>query len=725
MGHHAHWQFSASTIRSGPGDALKGPFERWHSWQPFSRLTISARMMALVLTLAAPLNLVIMAVIWHLSEAAKETQRTSLLYTARLVAAAADAKLSEYTALANMLARSPALIEGNLDVFEAEARRAFASAPEALVAVADLEGQLLINSASQSGERLPVRSHPGLATQKRAIETGLATISGVRQGVICQDWVISIDVPIFKDGQPVRTLAVAVKAQSFFRLLNDQQIPRNWLAGIMDRQGFFIARVPGNDRYTGQLASESWRRVKDQDGVFELVSLEGDELVNANAHSPVGGWVIGIAVKKAEMQAAAWNAISWATILGGGFSALSLLFASAIARSMTRPIDELRRKAAMLVEPAAAMTLRGPPEVRELCQALEQSAAKRDRSERALRESEERFRGIFERAGTGIAISDLEGRFCYCNPAYSKMLGYSEQELRQLAFPKLVHSEDRDANLLQCRRLIAEEIPSFNIVNRYAGKDGKLLWVDKHVFLLRDPAGQPRNMAVYVRDITERKRYVDQIRLLMHEVNHRSKNMLTLVQAIARQTLAVKHEDFLERFGARVQALAASQDLLVKNAWAGADVADLVRSQLGHFGDLIGRRIELRGPQLFVSAHAAQAIGMALHELGTNAGKYGALTSEDGRVEISWSLQYGKKGEAFYIMSWLERCGRPIVAPSKRGFGSTVISEVTAKSLGATVDLDFPVTGLTWRLQCAAGEVLDEIGFARDCKRAPHMHGVS
>jgi PAS domain S-box-containing protein len=712
MSHQAQWRFFMGAAQSAPGDALDRQFARWRSWLPFSRLTIAARMMAIVLTLAVPLNLVIIAVIWHLSEGAMETQRASLLYTARSVAAAADAKLGEYIALAQALARSPALLEDNLDGFEAEARRIFASTAEAWVMVADLAGQQLINTGGRPGQRLPPRNATGLATQKRAFEARSIIIGGPQYGAVSQSWLVNIEVPIFKDGEPVRALAVAVKAQSFFQLLNDQQIPRNWLAGIVDGQGRFIARVPSNGRYVGELASESWRKVKDQDGVFELVSLEGDELVDANAHSPVSGWLIGIAVKKAEMQAAVWNAIRWATILGGGFSVLSLFFAGAIARSITRPIEELRGKASVLLaEPAPAMALYGPPEVRELCQALKQSAANRDRSDQALRESEERFRGIFERAGTGIAITDFGGRFCYCNPAYIKILGYTEQELRQLAFPKLVHPEDRDANMSQCQRLIAREIPSFDIVNRYVGKDGKPLWVDKHVFLLRDSASRPCNMAVLVTDITERKRHEDQIRLLMHEVNHRSKNMLTLVQAIARQTLAAKHEDFLERFGARVQALAASQDLLVKNAWTGADVEDLVRSQLAHFEDLIGRQIELQGPQLFVSAQAAQTIGMALHELATNAGKYGALASGDGRIEISWSMQHGKTGEAF-IMSWREQCAHPVVAPSKHGFGSTVICEVTNRSLGATVDLDFPVTGLTWRLQCAAGEVLDRIDLA-------------
>jgi PAS domain S-box-containing protein len=844
MNYHLSWLRSAAAIGDGMHNAACRLLGRWLSVPLFSRLTIAARIIAIVLTFAVPLNLVIFAVIWHVSEAAIETQRASLLYTARSVAAAADAKLGEYMALAQALARSPALLEENLDSFEAEARRIFASAPDAWVVVADLAGQQLINTASQPGRPLPVRNAIGLAAQKRAFETRSAIISDVQHGTVSQSWIVGIDVPIFKNGRPVCALAIGVRAQSFFRLLNDQQIPKNWLAAIVDREHRFIARVPGNDRYTGQLASESWRKVKDQDGVFEPVSLEGDLLVNANAHSPVSGWLIGIAVKKSEMQAAAWNTIRWATIPGGGFSVLSLLFAGAIARSITRPIEELRRRASVLVvEPAPAMPLRGPPEVNELYQALRQSAAKRKRSDQTLRESEEklrlamdaaklgiwrwdkgtgtkelqwdnrcralfgvapdarvtyetwanailpedrdrtqanvaraldpgdphddtvcefrvrhpdgtvlwlsstgraffepdpaspsgrrvvfksgavrdvtdvraaeaalraseeRFRGIYEHAGTGIAIVDLEGRFQSCNPAYSKMLGYSEEELRDLHSADIQHPDDRNTNAEEVRLLVEEKIPSFEIVNRYLGKDGKSIWVHKYVSLLRDPSGTPTHRIGLVTDITERKRQEDQIALLMREVNHLSKNMLTLVQAIARQTLAANTEDFLDRFGRRIEALAAGQDLLVKNAWKGVGLNELIRSQLAPFEDLIGTRIGLEGQDIFVSAHAAQAIGMALHELATNAGKYGALSGADGRVDIAWQLQRGEKDEAIFVMTWREQAAHPVRAPAKLGFGSSVICKLAEMSLGARVELCFAVTGLTWQLRCAAEEV--------------------
>src|SRR5262249_8046518 len=138
------------------------------------------------------------------------------------------------------------------------------------------------------------------------------------------------------------------------------------------------------------------------------------------------------------------------------------------------------------------------------------------------------------------------------------------------------------------------------------------------------------------RDITGRKRAEEQLRLLMREMNHRAKNMLGVVDAIAHQTATRNPDDFIERFSERIQALAANQDLLVRNEWKGVEVESLVRAQLAHFADLIGSRIAVQGLPLRLNPVGAQAIGLALHELATNAGKYGALSNDAGRVDIRW-----------------------------------------------------------------------------------------
>jgi two-component sensor histidine kinase len=167
-------------------------------------------------------------------------------------------------------------------------------------------------------------------------------------------------------------------------------------------------------------------------------------------------------------------------------------------------------------------------------------------------------------------------------------------------------------------------------------------------------------------DITERKRrgeerkqQEERERLLMREVNHRAKNLLSVVDAIAHQTVP---EDFVERFSDRIRGLSANQDLLVRNEWKGVEISGLVHTQLAHFADLIGRRIAVDGPRLRVNANVAQAIGLALHELATNAAKYGALSTEMGRVDI----RFGTEGETF-TMNWSERGGCPCLHRSGAG----------------------------------------------------------
>jgi PAS domain S-box-containing protein len=148
------------------------------------------------------------------------------------------------------------------------------------------------------------------------------------------------------------------------------------------------------------------------------------------------------------------------------------------------------------------------------------------KAEEKLRTSEERYRGIFQNAGTGIAILDTEGRFKSCNPAYEAMLGYTQEEFRALASPGLVHPEDREDYLANIRRLLSEEVPTFEVLNRYVRKNGETLWVHKHVSLSPDAAGRPSNIVVLVTDMTAHKLHEEHTQFLLREINHRSKNML-------------------------------------------------------------------------------------------------------------------------------------------------------------------------------------------------------
>lgn len=230
-------------------------------------------------------------------------------------------------------------------------------------------------------------------------------------------------------------------------------------------------------------------------------------------------------------------------------------------------------------------------------------------------------------------------------------------------------------------------------------------WVEAHGRAHFEGAGRERravSMVGTVQDITERKEREEREHLLVCEMNHRVKNILSVVDAIAHQTAARKPEDFAERFSERIRALSANQDLLFRNEWKGVDVEDLVRAQLSHFADLIGSRIVVDGHKLRFNAVGAQAIGLALHELATNAGKYGALSTDAGRVDVGWRLD----GDSF-TMSWKERDGPAVRPPGRRGFGSTVIDAMVRRTVDGEVQLGYAPSGLEWRLTCPAANALE------------------
>lgn len=330
----------------------------------------------------------------------------------------------------------------------------------------------------------------------------------------------------------------------------------------------------------------------------------------------------------------------------------------------------------------------------------------RKRFEEQLLASEERFRGIFENAPTGISISDIGGSFIHCNPAYERLLGYSMEELRNVPFASVVHPNDRAANLAEMHRLVAGELAYFEIFNRSLHKSGRTVWVHKFVLLLKDRQGVPVNIVALVTDMTERKHQEEQIRLLMREVNHRSKNLLAVVQSVARQTAAGDPQRFAERFSERLQGLSASHDLLVHSAWQGVGIEELVTSQLSHFSGLVGRRITIAGPPLRINASAAQSLGMALHELAANAGKYGALSTGEGHVAVSWRVEGGNVARRLFL-EWLEHGGPAVSPPLHSGLGTLILTRLAEQSLGASVKLDFTPGGVSWRLSAPLDRVME------------------
>jgi len=232
-------------------------------------------------------------------------------------------------------------------------------------------------------------------------------------------------------------------------------------------------------------------------------------------------------------------------------------------------------------------------------------------------------------------------------------------------------------------------------------------WHDLHIEPLRNEAGDVVGLTCASVDVTERKEGEAHLRLLLRELTHRSKNLLAVIQAMARQT--ARHtgsvETFLTQFGARLQALAASHDLLIRESWYGASLGELVRSQLGVYLDGMAAQVSIEGPAIAIKPEAAQNLGLALHELAVNAAKFGALSVPAGRVAITWNRVENIDGSAVEL-DWREKLGPKVKARRRKGFGSMVIERNLARALDARVELEFDPDGLHCHIVIPANQIL-------------------
>ncbi len=324
-------------------------------------------------------------------------------------------------------------------------------------------------------------------------------------------------------------------------------------------------------------------------------------------------------------------------------------------------------------------------------------------AEQALQASNDRLQLALDAARLGSFQHDRLSGVLSWDRRLKEIYGIDESEVHVEDFMKRVHPDD--AELVWTFVNTAPQAPENpSVLEHRILRGGEIRWLQVHRLAYFEGAGRGRHATREVgtvQDITERKEREEKERLLMREINHRAKNMLSVVEAVAHQTAAKNPEDFIERFSERIQALSANQDLLVRNEWKGVYIGDLVQAQLAHFADLIGSRIAVHGPRLRLNPASVQAIGLALHELSTNAAKYGALSTDRGSVDVSWGSHDGT-----LTMSWIER-DSAASPPKQRGFGTIVMEAMAERTVGGEVELDYAPSGVTWRLTCPVANVLE------------------
>jgi PAS domain S-box-containing protein len=315
-------------------------------------------------------------------------------------------------------------------------------------------------------------------------------------------------------------------------------------------------------------------------------------------------------------------------------------------------------------------------------------------AERARYRAEEetrRLAAIVESSDDAIVSKDLNSIVTSWNYGAERLFGYKAAEVVgkhiSILFPPDKVSEEIDI-LARIRR--GERIEQYETVRRR--KDGTLFDVSLTVSPVKDENGRIVGAAKIARDITDRKRAEAQRELLVAELSHRVKNTLATVISIQQQSFskALSIEDARHSFGARIRALAQTHGRLAEGAWAGVALKTLLHDELAPYSGDDGGNIRIDGPAVTLTPKSALTLGMAVHELATNAAKYGALSVKNGLIAIAWTIESG-----VLTIHWTERGGPRVTQPSRSGFGRVLLERALASDLQGEVSMDFAPQGLT------------------------------
>jgi PAS domain S-box-containing protein len=305
---------------------------------------------------------------------------------------------------------------------------------------------------------------------------------------------------------------------------------------------------------------------------------------------------------------------------------------------------------------------------------------------------------VVETSDDAIISKNLDGIITSWNKGAERIFGYMAEEIIgksvKVLIPRENHAEE-DTILERIRR--GQRIEHYETIRQR--KHGSLINVSLTVSPVADPQGKIVGASKIARDITERTRTEAQISLLAREAEHRTKNILATVQATVHLTQSETIDGLKSTIEGRIQALANVHALFVQSRWEGANLSKLVTQELSPYCQDVEARARIEGPDLLLEPYAAQTIAITLHELATNAAKYGALSVPDGRVHVAWS----GVDKAHLILRWTETGGRLVTPPTRKGFGTRVMERMIREQLKGKMQFEWRADGLVCEIVLPAG----------------------
>ena len=597
-------------------------------------------------------------------------------------ASALDAKGP--AAVLKVLAASEPADRANLVAFSAKLEAIEAGAGLS-IALRDASGAVLAaprSFAARNIAALPV--FPG--------EPGMSGVSGY----IAAQASIAMNLPLAIPAGASLTVLVPVSA--IRATLARTPLPAGWNATAFDKEGVILARSARNDEFAGRKAVDDFLTTLDSpEGTWTGANLEGIASFVAFSRSRQTGWRVAVAMPQVLLAAPLRWSLSILGLAGVALAALALLLAWTAGRRITEAAGAL---ASAPDRPGGESNGTGVREFDVAGRRLTQVSQGLRESGEALSASEARLRTIIDTVPVGLVLAEADGRIVEGNAAFAQMLRHDathppnldshagwvafHEDGRQVAsrdYPLAqVLSGARDRAELECH---------------YRRGDGSMLWIKIVAAPLRGRNGEIAGAVVGILDIDDMKTAQARQQLMNRELHHRVKNTLATVQGIANLTArsAKDIDAFRQTFAGRIISLSRTHTLLVENAWGFIPLTELLRQETDPYQAGGEARISLAGSEVMLPSDVALALGMAFHELSTNALKYGALSMPDGRIGIEWRIETPVEGRVL-VMQWTESGGPAVVAPMRTGFGSQLLTSILARQLKGAVDVNYAPGGL-------------------------------
>lgn len=677
--------------------------------------SLRAHLIGLLLASLLPTLAIGGAAAWYLAHSYRTAFESRLQDTARALALYLDEEIESRLNAVASIAASPLLEGDDLSAFQRWARRT-GETLEGWVILHNAEPghQQILNTSLPDGAPLPPPSPPGEGAWqlvRRAVETGRPAVSNLFIGRASGRPSLAVAAPVVLGGRITRVVVLSLDPTRLAARLRDHAPSGGAYVSVADGDGRIVARSRDHERYIGTIPPS--RSVPDADRagrVFTALSVYGDTtLFSAQPLRVAPGWSVVVGEAYARYRATWLWPLAVLAATAAAALAIGLGIAAALARRVLRPVTALVARGNSIAAGHGRAEAIPPAQVAE----FEALRAASERAEVALATREAEFRAIFETAAAGVVELDAAtGSYMRVNRRFCEIAGRPAEALVGVLGPQdLCHPADR------------ARLPVVKALEHDGGAEGeyRIIRPDNSIVQVlasvdisaRDPAGRATRLVSVMQDVTERRRAEAARELLTREVDHRAKNALAVVHAALRLTPKTDVETYARAVEGRVMALARAQTLLAESRWAGADLLTLAEGELGGFAAPrdSGRGVVLDGPALALSPAASQAIAMALHELGTNATKHGALSAEGGRVTLAWWLDAAAGN---LCLRWVEEGGpAPHGAPQRRGFGSRVIAAMIEDQLGGTQGQAWEAAGLVWEARVPASRALAQAADER------------